>query len=63
MAPADIEETFSYFARAIKKAHPNLAYLHATEARVAGGGDQSSHEEETLDFLVSDLSFSSDPEI
>ena len=52
MARHDIIETFSYLVSALKKAHPDLAYLHLTEPRVAGGGDQTLVEGDDLEFIV-----------
>ncbi len=32
--------TFSYFVNQLVERHPNLAYIHVTEARVAGSDDR-----------------------
>jgi NADPH2 dehydrogenase len=52
MDQRDIEETFGYFARELKKRQPNLAYLHAVESRVLGTTDIAENPTESLDFLV-----------
>ncbi|KAK4705620.1 NADPH2 dehydrogenase, partial [Phenoliferia sp. Uapishka_3] len=51
MARPDILETFSYLVSTLKAQHPSLAYVHLTEPRVAGGGDQTPVEGDDLDFL------------
>ncbi|ORY63802.1 hypothetical protein BCR35DRAFT_308758 [Leucosporidium creatinivorum] len=51
MGRADIKETYSYYAREIKKRFPDLAYLHAVESRIAGNVMVDADESETLDFL------------
>lgn len=53
MSRADLVETFSYLVSTLKERHPELAYLHLTEPRVAGGGDQTPVEGDDLEFLVS----------
>jgi NADPH2 dehydrogenase len=53
----EIHETFGYVVKQVKERHPNLAYVHAVEGRVAGINDISDVEEENLDFLVRFLSF------
>jgi NADPH2 dehydrogenase len=43
--------TFAYLATALRDKHPNLAYLHVTESRVAGNTDVPHTEDESNDFL------------
>ncbi|ORY63805.1 FMN-linked oxidoreductase [Leucosporidium creatinivorum] len=52
MPGQDLEETFSFLVGALKTDHPNLAYIHLTQPRVAGGFDQSEESGENLDFLL-----------
>ncbi|GAA6058905.1 hypothetical protein JCM10212_002857 [Sporobolomyces blumeae] len=47
----DIHETFSYFVKEIRDRHPDFAYIHAVESRIAGNTDIPVNERETLDFL------------
>ena len=49
MGMKDPKPTFSYFVSQAKERFPNLAYLHATEGRVAGIEDQES--DDSNDFL------------
>ncbi|KAL8281086.1 hypothetical protein RQP46_006444 [Phenoliferia psychrophenolica] len=51
MERGDLVETFSYLVNQLKAQHPSLAYLHLTEPRVAGGGDQTPVEGDDLEFL------------
>lgn len=51
----EIKDTFSYFAEQLKQRHPELAYIHAVESRIAGNATVDVDEAETLDFLVSPL--------
>lgn len=53
MPKEDIVETFTYFITQIKARHPELAFLHVVEARIAAGDDCDSVIEDTLDFIVS----------
>ncbi|KIJ07050.1 hypothetical protein PAXINDRAFT_91013 [Paxillus involutus ATCC 200175] len=43
--------TFAYLATVLRDKHPNMAYLHVTEPRVAGNTDVLHNEDETNDFL------------
>ncbi|KIJ04679.1 hypothetical protein PAXINDRAFT_104066 [Paxillus involutus ATCC 200175] len=43
--------TFAHLATALRDKHPNLAYLHLTESRVAGNTDVPHTEDESNDFL------------
>lgn len=49
----DTIKTYTYYVKSIKEAHPELAYLHLVEGRVAGIADVEEKEDEKLDFLVS----------
>ncbi|GJN91149.1 hypothetical protein Rhopal_004167-T1 [Rhodotorula paludigena] len=51
MPTDDVKETFSYFVRQLVERHPDLAYIHAVESRVAGNATIDASEQETLDFL------------
>ncbi|KAM0753128.1 NADH:flavin oxidoreductase/NADH oxidase [Meredithblackwellia eburnea MCA 4105] len=51
MSYDDIYETFSLYAKSLKSSHPNLAYIHAVEGRVAGNADVAEKEQESLKFL------------
>lgn len=54
MPTADIHATFPAFVKAIKAAHPSIAYVHVVEGRaMLGGEDHESKKEEDLEFLVS----------
>lgn len=50
---SSIYETFTHLITKLKENYPKLAYLHVTEPRVAGGGDQDSVESENLEWIVS----------
>jgi NADPH2 dehydrogenase len=53
MPADDIKATFSAYVKAIKERHPDLAYLHVVQSRIAGNADvQSNDQEDTLNFLV-----------
>lgn len=52
MSEKNLVETFSYLVRSLKKDHPDLAYLHVTQPRVAGGFSQDAEAGESLDFVV-----------
>ncbi|KAF8837215.1 FMN-linked oxidoreductase [Paxillus ammoniavirescens] len=43
--------TFAYLATALRDKHPNMAYLHVTESRVAGNTDIPHTEDESNGFL------------
>lgn len=51
MDAADIVETFSYFVNALKAAHPDLAYIHVVESRIAGNTTIEAPAGEEVDFL------------
>ena len=51
MDAASIVETFTYFVNALKTAHPNLAYIHVVESRIAGNTTIEAPEGEEVDFL------------
>ncbi|KAK4705415.1 NADPH2 dehydrogenase, partial [Phenoliferia sp. Uapishka_3] len=51
MPLADSRETFSAYTAAIKAAHPDFAYIHVVEGRVAGNTDVEDKAEESLEFL------------
>ena len=51
-ANSDVEETFSYIVRSIRDAHPNFAFIHCPEPRVAGSSDRDEQEGESNEFLV-----------
>lgn len=53
MPRKDLEETYAFLVRAFKKDHPDLAYIHLTQPRVAGIIDKKEDAGESLDFLVS----------
>lgn len=55
MEPADINETYGGFVKALKERHPDLAYLHVVRSRIGGATDvvPEGDQEETLDFIVS----------
>ena len=44
-------ETFSHLVRSIRDTHPNLAFIHVPEPRVAGATDREPSENESNDFL------------
>ena len=48
---ASTKETFSSFVSALSAAHPDLAYIHAVESRIAGNTTIPTPEGEELDFL------------
>lgn len=50
---SSIYETFTHLITKLKVNFPKLAYLHVTEPRVAGGGDQASEDSEDLEWIVS----------
>jgi hypothetical protein len=43
--------TFAYLATALRDKHPNMAYLHVTESRVAGNTGIPHSDDEKNDFL------------
>jgi NADPH2 dehydrogenase len=45
------EPTFSYLASQLKSRHPNLAYLHVIEPRIAADSDASAPDHASNDFL------------
>ncbi|GAA5871333.1 hypothetical protein JCM3774_000913 [Rhodotorula dairenensis] len=47
----EIKETFSYFVEQLRQRHPELAYIHAVESRIAGNTTVDVDEAENLDFL------------
>ncbi|KAI0321038.1 FMN-linked oxidoreductase [Amylostereum chailletii] len=49
--PDDPRPTFGYVAREIRARHPNIAYLHAVEPRIAGVEDRQVRAGESNDFL------------
>ncbi|KIJ65338.1 hypothetical protein HYDPIDRAFT_27361 [Hydnomerulius pinastri MD-312] len=51
MKMADPRPTFSYLVNALRDTHPNMAYVHVTEPRVAGNADIDTIEGEDNDFL------------
>ena len=51
MKMEDPKPTFAYFVSQAKERFPNLAYLHATEPRVAGIEDNDSNNVDSNDFL------------
>jgi len=51
MKMPDPRPTFAYLVTALRDKHPNLAYLHAVEPRVAGGGDAVGDADESNDFV------------
>jgi len=51
MKMEDPKPTFAYFVSQAKERFPNLAYLHAIEARVSGIDDRDSKDAESNDFL------------
>ena len=51
MGMPDPRPTFAYLATALRDVHPNLAYLHATEPRVAGITDMAPSPDASNDFL------------
>ncbi|KAH7881858.1 hypothetical protein F5I97DRAFT_470854 [Phlebopus sp. FC_14] len=51
MKMPDPRPTFSYLVRALRDAHPNMAYLHVVEARLSGTVDVIPAEHENNDFL------------
>ena len=54
MPEQELNDTFSYLVKALKRDQPNLSYLHLTQPRVAGGFDAKAEKAgESLDFLVS----------
>lgn len=48
---AAIKETFTSFVSALSSAHPELAYIHAVESRIAGNTTIPTPENEELDFI------------
>ncbi|KWU44494.1 NADH:flavin oxidoreductase/NADH oxidase [Rhodotorula sp. JG-1b] len=46
-----IKETFSYFVEQLRQRHPEMAYVHAVESRIAGNATVDVDDAETLDFL------------
>ncbi|CEQ42287.1 SPOSA6832_04081 [Sporobolomyces salmonicolor] len=46
-----IKETFTYFVEQIKSRHPDFAYIHAVESRIAGNYEIEADAAETLDFI------------
>jgi NADPH2 dehydrogenase len=42
---------FSYIVEQLRARQPDLAYLHLTEPRIAGGSDRESSAAESNDFL------------
>lgn len=52
MPRKDLEETYDFLVRALKKDHPKLGYLHLTQPRIAGIIDKKAEVGENLDFLV-----------
>ncbi|GAA5945849.1 hypothetical protein JCM1841_001485 [Sporobolomyces salmonicolor] len=46
-----IKETFTYFVEQIKSRHPDFAYIHAVESRIAGSYEIEADAAETLDFI------------
>lgn len=51
MPLADIKETFGYLVTEVKKRHPDLAFMHVVEPRIAGANDRTVEEGESIDFL------------
>lgn len=49
----EIKETFSYFVKELRDRHPEMAYIHCVESRIAGNTTVDADQAETLDFLVS----------
>ncbi|BGP25260.1 hypothetical protein JCM10295v2_004183 [Rhodotorula toruloides] len=47
----DIKETFSYFVTELRQRHPDFAYIHAVESRIAGNTTIEAAKDENLDFL------------
>ncbi|GAA5872952.1 hypothetical protein JCM8547_003273 [Rhodosporidiobolus lusitaniae] len=47
----DIKETFSYVVEQLRLRHPDLAYIHCVESRIAGNQTVEADKEETLDFI------------
>ncbi|EIN05622.1 NADH:flavin oxidoreductase/NADH oxidase [Punctularia strigosozonata HHB-11173 SS5] len=51
MRMADPIPQFSYLIRAMRDAHPDMAFIHLVEPRVSGGSDcNSQHDDESNDF-------------
>ena len=48
----EIKETFSYLVEQLRQRHPEMAYVHAVESRIAGNATVDVDDAETLDFLV-----------
>lgn len=48
----DIKETFSYLVTELRQRHPDLAYVHGIESRVAGNETVDVSYDEQLDFIV-----------
>jgi NADPH2 dehydrogenase len=51
MREADPLSVFVPWAKAIIKAQPSLAFIHAVEPRISGGSDEASHLPKTDDTL------------
>ncbi|BGP56253.1 hypothetical protein JCM8202v2_003867 [Rhodotorula sphaerocarpa] len=47
----EIKETFSYFVKELRDRHPEMAYIHCVESRIAGNTTVDADQAETLDFL------------
>ncbi|GAA5896435.1 hypothetical protein JCM6882_001012 [Rhodosporidiobolus microsporus] len=47
----EIHETFSYVVDKIRTRHPNFAFIHAVESRIAGNTTIEADKAESLDFL------------
>ncbi|KPV77739.1 uncharacterized protein RHOBADRAFT_31282 [Rhodotorula graminis WP1] len=47
----DIKETFSYLVTELRQRHPDLAYVHGIESRVAGNETVDVSYDEQLDFI------------
>lgn len=54
MRMADPRPTFTYLVRRLAELHPDLAYLHAVEARVAGSAFREPEAWEVSCFLLPD---------
>lgn len=54
----EVQETFSAYVKALKSAHPDLAFIHAIEGRAQGMEIVEDKKEESLDFFVSYISCS-----
>ncbi|KAK4047250.1 hypothetical protein OIV83_005554 [Microbotryomycetes sp. JL201] len=53
MSEPDLRETFTYLLATIKRDFPDLAYVHLTQPRIAGGFDNKEADDgESIDFLL-----------